>query len=162
KPTPPAATAPKPNFVVRDSDEEEAKKPARHVDTNIRQAGQQTATPPAAPEVKPQTPAPVPTVPDIPATKPTPATPEPQAPTAPPPSPPPPGPLPDQPAAGASNGESFVEDLYTCKPTDSYRSVSVQLYGTAKYERALQKYNQDFPPIGGATALPQAGQKLRV
>src|SRR5262249_17536674 len=53
------------------------------------------------------------------------------------------------PAAAEPRAESFVEDLYTCQPNDTYRSISVQLYGTPKYERALQRYNQDFLPPGG-------------
>jgi hypothetical protein len=69
-----------------------------------------------------------------------------------------------RPAVGPAPAvDSFDEDIHSCKPGDSYRSISQQFYLTDKYEKALQRYNRDYPADRGADpALVQPGQRVRV
>jgi hypothetical protein len=56
----------------------------------------------------------------------------------------PPLPLPGQPKV-----ESYDEELYYCKPGDTFASVAQQYYHTPKYEKALLLFNRSHPMGAG-------------
>lgn len=72
---------------------------------------------------------------------------------------------PPQPLAGSSPlVESYDEDTYTCKATDTFRTISQQVYHTDQYERALMLFNRNHPLASNALRqdppVLQAGQPV--
>lgn len=48
-------------------------------------------------------------------------------------------------APPAPKRDSYLEEQYRWKPTDSFAAISTRYYSTDKYAAALQKYNRDYP-----------------
>jgi nucleoid-associated protein YgaU len=69
-----------------------------------------------------------------------------------------------RPAAGAvPQADAFDEDIHSCKEGDTYRTVSQQFYLTDRYEKALQRYNRDYPIDRRADpSVLQPGMRVRV
>lgn len=62
--------------------------------------------------------------------------------------------------------ESYDEEVYRCKPNDTFRSISAALYLSDRYERALLLYNRNHPLASDAVRpdppVLQAGQTVYV
>ncbi len=70
------------------------------------------------------------------------------------------------PAGGIVQVEAYDESVYKCKPNDTFRTISQELYGTDQYEQALLLFNRNHPLAAdalrqGSSAL-QGGQAIYI